>query len=64
MSVNKIVTNYVSEIDQFLQGFDKQHSEPSKSQQKEITKYQRIYRLRDNVHSIKSAKKLWDDFSE
>jgi hypothetical protein len=39
---------YVSDADKFLQNFDQQHPQKSKSQQKEIEKYRRIFNLRDN----------------
>lgn len=38
---------YVSELDQFLLHFDETHSD-SASQEKEIEKYQRLYKLRDH----------------
>lgn len=62
MSSNKIETRYVSPIDQFLQGFDRQHPEKSLSQQKEIAKAQRITRLRDCPDEAEQPKKLWEDF--
>lgn len=49
MSKQPLSTSYISEIDQFLQTFDKEHPGLSKSQQKEVDKYRRIYRLRDNA---------------
>lgn len=57
MNYKKIDTNYVSEIDKFLNQFDQEHPELSKSQQKEKAKYKRIYALRDNPHRP-DAKKL------
>lgn len=63
MSNNKIQRAYVSEIDQFLQQLDQKYPKKSKSQQKEITKYQRIYRLRDEAASETNHKQdLWDEF--
>ncbi len=64
MSQNKIQTNYVSEIDQFIQEFDRTHPDKSLSQQKEIAKSQRVYRLRDNAKpaQAKVPKELWDKF--
>ncbi|MEO8402506.1 MAG: CBU_0585 family protein [Gammaproteobacteria bacterium] len=64
MSSNKILTNYVSEIDKFLLEFDKTHPKLSQSQKKEIAKLQRVYRLRDDATSTDTDKKLWDDFTE
>lgn len=46
LSKKKINKSYISEIDQFLTEFDRTHS-LSASQQAEITKYKRIYHLRD-----------------
>jgi hypothetical protein len=55
--------NYISEIDQDLQNFDKQHPSLSLSQQKEQEKYVRIYSLRDNPEQkIKTTKTLWENF--
>jgi hypothetical protein len=45
-------TGYVSEIDQFLQEFDKQHPELSASQRKEKLKYARLNQLRDNKNRV------------
>lgn len=39
---------YVSSLDQFLQDYSKDHSKPSKSQQKLKEKFDRIYYLRDH----------------
>ena len=63
MSTQKIVKNYVSEIDQCLQKLANEYPELSLSQQKEIVKYQRIYELRDHaVSGEESAPLPWDDF--
>jgi hypothetical protein len=48
MSNQKKITQYVSEIDQFLEAFDQSHTQLSKSQQREQEKYRRIYLLRDD----------------
>lgn len=62
MSDNKILTRYVSEIDQFLQEFDQKNPKLSLSQQKEIAKHQRVQTLRDKVTEATPDKKLWEDF--
>ena len=63
MSSDKIVTNYVSEIDKFLQTFDRQHPEKSLSQQREIAKHKRIQQLRDRAcQSADGSTKLWEEF--
>ncbi len=54
--------HYVSGIDLFLEDYDKKHPELSKSQQKEIAKHQRIYRLRDDATQSEPTNKLWDEF--
>jgi hypothetical protein len=41
------LNKYVSELDQFLNHYDQSHPTLSASQQKEISKYQRIFNLRD-----------------
>lgn len=62
MSKNPILTHYVSEIDQFLQGFDQNHPDLSKSQQKEKAKYNRIYLLRDQPNHSDQSKIIWENF--
>lgn len=47
MNKDKIQTNYVSPLDKFMEQFDHDHPELSKSQLKEREKYARIYYLRD-----------------
>jgi hypothetical protein len=56
------LTRYVSEIDQFLQTFDHEHPELAKSQQKEQTKYRRVYLLRDDPLALDSSQIGWDKF--
>ncbi len=43
----RIITNFVSEIDELLMTFDQQHPEKSDSQLREIKKHERVARLRD-----------------
>ncbi|HEX2548953.1 MAG TPA: CBU_0585 family protein [Gammaproteobacteria bacterium] len=62
MSNYPIYSNFVSETDQLLQKFDEDHPELSLSQQKEIAKYQRIYRLRDEPTPSSESKTLWEKF--
>lgn len=45
-------TRYISEIDQFLQKFDHDHPNLSRSQQKEIAKHRRVSLLRDDPNHI------------
>lgn len=59
---SKKLTHYVSDIDLFLQNYDKKHPELSKSQQEEIAKLKRIYRLRDDRLAREPSKTLWDEF--
>lgn len=54
---------YVSQTDKFLSGFDKAHPELSKSQRKEVDKYNRVYKLRDDAKAKDSEKEsFWDKF--
>ena len=63
MSRQPKLTAYVSEIDQFLQEFDRQHPDLTQSQQKEQAKYQRIYHLRDTAtRNPDDATTLWEGF--
>jgi hypothetical protein len=59
---NKILRNYVSALDLFLNRFDKEHPKWTQSQQKEVDKYKRIYYLRDVDNRQEPEKKLWDEF--
>jgi uncharacterized protein YnzC (UPF0291/DUF896 family) len=63
MKQNKKLTDYVSEIDNFLQAFDKGH-ELTAAQRKEKEKFRRIYYLRDVAAKPQDVKKkkLWEDF--
>lgn len=56
----KILRNFVSEIDQFINAFDKEHPELSKSQQKEIEKYNRIFFLRDKENHPEEKKDIFE----
>jgi hypothetical protein len=63
MSLTKLDKKYVSEIDQFLVEFDKQHPKRSTSQIQEEQKAVRIARLMKNPDSEKDVKsELWDEF--
>lgn len=62
MSSTKNFSNYVSDIDLFLQDYDKKHPELSKSQQKEIAKLKRVYRLRDDATAQETSTSLWEAF--
>lgn len=52
---------YVSPFDEFLFRFDHTHQK-SASQLKEIEKYERISRLRDNPESVQEEKVIWEEF--
>lgn len=62
MSSNKNFSNYVSDIDCFLQDYDKKHPELSQSQQKEIAKAKRVYRLRDDAAASDTSLLDWKEF--
>lgn len=61
MSAHKIDKSYVSEIDKFMLDFDAKHPK-SKSQQKEVIKYTRIFKLRDNPVADESKERIWEGF--
>jgi hypothetical protein len=54
--------NYLSEMDSFLQEFDRTHPKRSASQQKELKQATRIARLRDRVHHTAKQSKIWEEF--
>jgi hypothetical protein len=58
----KILRDYVSEIDQFIEKFNKDHASLSLSQKKEIQKYEKVYFLRDVADRSEMPKKLWEGF--
>lgn len=56
---------YVSDIDQFLKTYNKEHPEQSASQQKEIAEYERINQLRDHVKPKSEqtvTERIWKNF--
>lgn len=56
------LTYYTSQLDEFLENYDKEHPKLSVSQRKEIDKYKRVYALRDNPHQHSPNEQLWDKF--
>jgi hypothetical protein len=63
VSRKPILKNFVSELDQFLQEFDHQHPILSQTQQKEVNKYRRVYKLRDgSTTEAITEPKLWEGF--
>lgn len=61
MSKNDINKAYVSPYDKFFYGFDAKHKK-SASQLKEIKKYERIARLRDNPDVQDEVIEIWTEF--
>jgi hypothetical protein len=61
MKKDKTLKNYVSDLDQFLQNFDKKHPKFSLSQQQEHNKHRRVYYLRD-VANRPEPKKEFEGF--
>ena len=53
---------YTSPLDEFLEEFDETHPKLSNSQRKEIQKYARIYKLRDDPKQVEAKDTLWDKF--
>lgn len=53
---------YTSELDTFLNAFDKNNPKLSLSQRKEIEKYRRIDALRDNPTQPEQKNTFWDNF--
>ncbi len=54
--------NYVSELDKFLQQFDKDHQQQSASQQEEIDKHDKIFAKRDNPDIEDKDDNIWAGF--
>lgn len=57
----KVTQFFVSEIDRFLQELSRKFPKKSLSQREEITKYDRIFRLRDRKVQEK-GKGFWKGF--
>lgn len=53
---------YTSPLDEFLQDYDKKHNKLAKGQKQEITKYHRIFKLRDTSNTESSDLSFWDKF--
>ncbi len=60
--MKKLNKNFKSNIDKFLEDFDRQYPKQSSSQQEEIKKYSRINQLRDLPISQENADKIWETF--
>lgn len=58
----KVIKNYVSDIDQFLQDFDKKNTHKSKSQRDEINRHKIIKQKRDHVTKSTGNNNLWNEF--
>ena len=62
MPIIKQDTHFVSELDEFLQEWDKQHSTLSTAQQNEIHKHEKIAEHRDNAQPNDNSNSIWEDF--
>lgn len=59
--IRRKIVGYVSEVDKMIESFDKTHPK-SASQLAEISKYQRIYELRDQATDKKPKEEIWSEF--
>lgn len=57
-----LLRHYVSEMDSFLEAFDRTPEASSESRRQEEKKYQAIAEARDNVMYIEPRKQIWEDF--
>ena len=63
MNIFHIDKKFVSEYDKFLRKFDQEHPQKSASQLKEITKAQRIAKLRDDPNASHEGEGgIWEAF--
>lgn len=62
MTKQAMLTNFVSEIDQYLIDFNKTHPQLSVSQQKEKLKYEQIFLRRDHSDPTPMISSLWINF--
>jgi hypothetical protein len=53
---------YTSELDQFLTEFSKKHPKLTPNQRKEVQKYERVYRLRDDPQYVEHKSTFWANF--
>ena len=58
----KPTVGFVSDIDKFLAEFDARNPKKSRSQSKEIAKYQKIFALRDTPKVNESKSDIWEGF--
>lgn len=63
MSTQSIIKNYVSEVDNALDAFNRTHTRTN-AEQMELDKYKRIYTLRDHAIPPKSKESIWDRFND
>lgn len=56
----KRMRHYVSDIDQFLKDFDRNHPEKTQSQIEEVKKHKRVFYRRD--HKVNDNDIPWEDF--
>lgn len=57
----EIDKKYISPYDKLLHGFDATHA-PTASQQREISKYEKLFKQRDHAESGTQKDPLWDKF--
>lgn len=57
-----LYTRYVSAIDRLLQKYDKNHPQPSLSQQQEQEKYKKVFHKRDVENRNETNSTMWDEF--
>ncbi len=62
MIKKKIMTDYVSELDQFLSDLRENASAKSESRINEVQKHKRIAELRDIKKNIKPKETIWKEF--
>lgn len=53
---------YTSHTDQFLATYSETHPKKSHAQHQEISKYQRLNKMRDQAVPVASNDKFWDKF--
>jgi hypothetical protein len=58
----KLHKDFISDIDKFLQDFDKRYPKRSLTQENEIKNYARINQLRDFPISRENSTGVWEDF--
>ena len=61
MNLDKVNKKFVSEADQYLQAFNREHAK-TPSQLAEIAKHSKVFQKRDTAQATQVDQDIWEDF--